>query len=298
MTVAAATAHARAGRTGVASVLTAAARGAAGTWHTDGGPALTTSEAERGESGAPAERAGGVPIGEDAPIFEVLRTTRAIRRLEPRPVERDLLLKIVEAGTWGPSGGNAQDASYVIVDDHDVIARLAPVFRRAATYYTGMKGAPNHEQGESWPRIVDAIKYQATNFEQVPALIVVGFTTKPTQARMDKKAMLRGAFALGPRRGLRLIANMPKFLGRGEAACVYPGVQNMLLAARALGLGATMTTWHLWFEQEVKEILGLPKDVHTFALLPVGYPKGRLGPVSRRPVEEFVHWNRWGTRTG
>lgn len=234
-----------------------------------------------------------VPIGEDAPIFPVLRTNRAIRRLKPDPVPRELLVKLVEAATWAPSGGNAQDASFVVVDDRATVAKLAPLWRRSVAYYTGMKGAPTHRDPSTWDRIVAAIRYQADHFEDIPALIVVGFTTLPTKARMDKKAMLRGAMKLGPRNGLRLIGNMPKFLGRGEAACVYPGVQNLLLAARALGLGATMTTWHTWFEQELKEILGIPKEVHTFALVPVGWPEGRLGPVTRKPVEQFIHWNRW-----
>jgi nitroreductase len=232
-------------------------------------------------------------VGEDAPIFELLRTTRAIRRLEPRPVPRDVLLRLVEAATWAPSGGNAQDISFTIVDDPAVVARIAPLWRRAVDFYTGMKGPPAHDKPGGWDRIVAAIRYQADHFEEIPALIVVGFTTRPTQARMDKRAMLEGARALGPRVGLQLLRNMPKFLARGEAACVYPAVQNLLLAARAHGLGAVMSTWHLWFEQELKDILAMPRDVHTFALVPVGYPKGKLGPVTRKPVDEFVHWNSW-----
>jgi len=71
-------------------------------------------------------------------------------------------------------------------------------------------------------------------------------------------------------------------------------VQNMLLAARALGLGATLTTLHLRFEKETEAALGLPPDVHSYALLPIGYPMGRFGPVGRAPLADFVYENRWG----
>ena len=77
------------------------------------------------------------------------------------------------------------------------------------------------------------------------------------------------------------------------AASILPGVQNALLAARALGLGASLTTWHLLFEQEFKRILGIPSSVDTYAAIPVGYPRGRIGPVRRRPLEESLHWNCW-----
>ena len=80
---------------------------------------------------------------------------------------------------------------------------------------------------------------------------------------------------------------------RSEAASIYPAVQNLLLAARSLGLAATLTTWHLMAEGEVKRVLGIPRGVHTYALIPVGWPVGRFGPVSRKPVEEMIHRDRW-----
>ena len=79
----------------------------------------------------------------------------------------------------------------------------------------------------------------------------------------------------------------------GEAASIYPGIQNLLLAARALGLGATMTTWHLFFEDEYKKVLGIPRRTKTFAVIPVGYPLGNFGPVARRPVADVLHLDRW-----
>ena len=79
-----------------------------------------------------------------------------------------------------------------------------------------------------------------------------------------------------------------------SGSSIYPAVQNMLLAARALGLGATLTTLYLAFEKEVEAALGLPHDMHSYAILPIGYPMGRFGPVRRLPLAEVVYEDRWG----
>ena len=79
-----------------------------------------------------------------------------------------------------------------------------------------------------------------------------------------------------------------------SGASIYPAVQNMLLAARALGLGTTLTTRHLRHEEETEAALGLPPGVHSYAILPIGYPMGRFGPVSRGPLEDIVYEDEWG----
>jgi nitroreductase len=81
---------------------------------------------------------------------------------------------------------------------------------------------------------------------------------------------------------------------RTSGSSIYPAVQNMLLAARALGLGATLTTLYLQFEKEAEAALGLPPGVHSYALLPIGYPMGRFGPVRRVPLADVVFEDRWG----
>jgi nitroreductase len=81
---------------------------------------------------------------------------------------------------------------------------------------------------------------------------------------------------------------------RTAGSSIYPAVQNMLLAARALGLGATLTTLYLQFEKEVEAALGLPSDVHTYALIPIGYPMGRFGPVRRAPLADVTYGEKWG----
>jgi len=81
---------------------------------------------------------------------------------------------------------------------------------------------------------------------------------------------------------------------RSSGASIYPAVQNMLLAARALGLGATLTTRHLLYEKETEAALGLPPGVHSYAIIPIGYPIGKFGPVRRGPLSEIVYQDRWG----
>ena len=80
---------------------------------------------------------------------------------------------------------------------------------------------------------------------------------------------------------------------RTSGSSIYPAVQNMLLAARALGLGATLTTLYLSFEKETEAALGLPPDWHSYAVIPIGYPLGRFGPVRRIELEEVVYADQW-----
>ena len=82
----------------------------------------------------------------------------------------------------------------------------------------------------------------------------------------------------------------------GGGGSIYPAVQNLMLAARALGLGTTLTSLHKLHEQEVKELLGIPEQVETMALIPVGWPKGKFGAPERMPVEKVVYWEQWGDR--
>ena len=85
-------------------------------------------------------------------------------------------------------------------------------------------------------------------------------------------------------------------IGPTLGASIYPAVQNLMLAARAIGLGTALTTLHKAHEDDVKQLLGIPDDVETMALIPVGRPKGQFGPVNRMPAEKIVYWEGWGQR--
>jgi nitroreductase len=247
---------------------------------------------------ATTERAAAeqvVPAGTDAPIFEVMRTTRAMRHLAPEPVPRELLRSVIEAGTWAPSGANAQSARYVVVTDPTTMAHLAPLWGQVIDDYRFAMAAsgalqmsdPSHE------RMRAAIEYQREHFAETPALIVV--CEDPTAlgvARGPIASIVRMLRLGGVRRTLRITRAYRQFR-RGAGGFYYPAVENVLLAARAHGLAACLTSWHLFAEDEFKRIIGIPDGVSTWAIIPIGYPLKRFGPVNRRPVDEVIHWETW-----
>jgi nitroreductase len=237
-----------------------------------------------------------VAVGDDAPILEVMRTMRAMRRLKPDPVPRELIEELIEAATWAPSGGNIQGFSFVVVDDREVIGRLAPIWRKTAGWYIAMQDQPPpHMAQEQFDGLITALRFQAEHFPEIPALVICCYEVR-SSAQRQLKAWPRvlGAYRELPwHDALTTVRHFPRLVRRSEAASIYPGVQNLLLTARAKGLGATLTTWHLAFEDDVKAVLGIPRHVHTYALIPIGWPRGRMGTVARRPARETIHWNHW-----
>jgi nitroreductase len=199
-------------------------------------------------------------------LFEIMRTTRSMRRLKPDPVPAELIRKILEAGVSAPSGGNMQRWRFLVIRDPNVKETIGAYYKRAWDEVV----SPRYRAGEPPPgtsrerflRTLDAVQYLADHIHEAPLWIV---------------PCLEGANPT-----------------RTSGSSIYPAVQNMLLAARALGLGATLTTLYLSFEKEVEAALGLPPDVHSFALLPIGYPMGRFGPVRRISLAEVIYEDRWG----
>ncbi len=202
-------------------------------------------------------------------LFEIMRTTRAMRRLRPDPVPDELIRKILEAGTCAPNGGNVQRWCFLVVKDPAIKKAIQPFYRRAFDEVRN----PEHqasapaagEAGARKERQHAAVEYLTDHFHEAPVWIVAC---------------------------LELSGGAP--LDRATGSSIYPAVQNMLLAARALGLGATLTTRHLFHEKETETILGLPPNVHSYAILPIGYPMGRFGPVGRGPLSDVVYQDRWG----
>ena len=243
----------------------------------------------------PASPAQDVPMGPDAGIMAVMATTRAMRHLAPDSVPYELLRTVIEAATWAPSGMNKQLARYVVVTDREVMARLAPLWRRVMEDYWLFQEAGGVKMGSdpSTLRMLASLEYQRDHFAEIPALIVVcgepsgfGFTRSSTGflAFLVRRVGLRRA--LGLARGVSR-------LRRTDAGFYYPAVENLLLAARAHGLAACLTTWHLFAEDEFKAVIGIPKEVQTWAIIPIGWPLRRFGPVNRRPVDEVIHRERW-----
>jgi nitroreductase len=202
-------------------------------------------------------------------LAEAMRTQRAIRRLRPDPVDDEVLLRCAELATRAPTGANRQGVELVFVRDRQLKRALGAQYRMAWFVYGGL-GRLLYGSVRRTRRIIDAVQWQVDHFEEIPALVVVCH------------------------RGISV--PVPWIVRSSRYGSVYPAVQNFLLAARAEGLGAALTTLPLWNQIAVRRILGMPWNVEPVALIPVGWPRGRYGETSRRPAERSVHLNRYGNR--
>jgi nitroreductase len=203
------------------------------------------------------------------PLDEAMRTQRAIRRLKTDPVDDALVLQLIELALKAPTGSNAQNWEFIVVRDRAVKERLGALNRGAWRLYGGL-GRWMKRNDPKMLRLLDAVQWQADHFAEVPVVIV---------------ACLRG-----PRLPFPPLAAM-SFYGS-----IYPSVQNLLLAARAAGLGAALITLPLWSTFLARRALGLPFGVMPCAVVPIGWPRGKYGPTTRRPVGEVVHVDRYGNQ--
>lgn len=272
----------------------------AGWGPTDLGGAVSTDprsplrRAEATELSAPADTAP--PVGADAPILPVMATMRAMRRLRPDPVPTELLETVVRAATWAPSGSDLQGYAFVVVTDRDRMARLAPLWQDVvATYLTLAGTAVPDVVDDRHARMAAALRHQADHFAETPALVAACYRRSgPGWSDLaDPRRAVDLARRLGPGRLAALARGGPTARTLAEASSIYPAVQNLLLAARAHGLAANLTIWHLFREADFRRELGVPRDHGIYALVPVGWPLGRFGPVRRRPVDEVLRWQRW-----
>jgi nitroreductase len=219
-------------------------------------------------------------------LFEAMYTARALRRLKPDPVPDDLITKVLDLAIRAPSGGNAQNWIFIVVRDETQRHRLAVVYRKAsdevAEIYAA-RGRPSHMMEDQYRRLMEGGSYLWRHLGDAPVLLV------PCLRKRDMPAREALPEAVAKRYDAHL-THQEKIRG----ASIYPAIQNIILACRALGLGTVITTNHILYEDEVREILRLPNDVFTFALMPVGYPLGKYGPLARRPVSEVAFADRWG----
>jgi nitroreductase len=207
-------------------------------------------------------------------IEEALYTTRAMRRVRPDPIPMDIQARILDAAVRAPSGGNAQNWKFLLVDDKDVIGRIAPLYRDAIdqlwkTIYAGRIAAaeaePDLEESRQMKRVQSSAQWLADHFEEVPLFLFAFIEADPS------------------------------------GGSIYPAVWSAQLAARAHGIGSSLTAvLSLWYPTEVYEILGVPTDQNWIMACCVsfGYPTGRWGVAERRPVQDVSFRNRWGTPVG
>ena len=234
----------------------------------------------------------------DSRLFDIMWTCRAMRRLKPDPVPEELLLQLVDAALHGPSGSNAQNWRFVIVRDRAQKEKIQALWKKTWGFYletfatAGLRPGETEQQRE---RTAAAATTLADNIADVPALIFVcvardeqlakALASPSTAVKIIKHFGVGGMLRMG-RSGQRIS-------GMADGSTAYPAVQNLLLAARALGLGATLTTQHFFVPGEFEAAIGLPSSVTLAAVIPVGYPKGNFGPVKRPDARSVISWDRY-----
>jgi nitroreductase len=204
-------------------------------------------------------------------VFEVIGTQRAMRRLKPDAVPEELIKKLIWAATRAPSGGNTQPWRFLVVTDTEKRKQIAELYlegwnRYVKAGYTDRAPAVSPEAQAAAERTLRSAQYLADHLHEVPVHII------PCTWKLEVNT------------------------GIASGSSIYPAIQNLMLAARALGLGTALTTIHRWNEDKVKEVLGIPESAETAALIPVGWPKGKFGAGPRLPVEAVTYWDEWGAK--
>lgn len=212
---------------------------------------------EEDEMTSPEETAKRLQI----PLGEAIFTQRAIRRFRPEPIPEPDLLAILQGAIRAPSGGNAQPWHFVVVRDAEQRRRLAELYHEAWW-------AKRRDAGIHGP-------------EDIP------------ESDRSMRSAMRLADEIGEAPVIVLLCAMAP--GAAAAQSVIPAAQNLLLSARALGVGGTITTLHATVEERVKELFGIPEEVQVVYCLPLGYPRGRFGPAQRKPLPEVTSLDRWGS---
>ena len=214
-------------------------------------------------------------------LYEAMQTQRAVRRLRPDPIPEDVLRRIFEAATYAPTGGNRQVWRMIAVRDTSTKQQLGQLYVKhwqpyADAYRKSNSGATG-EAVAAMKRTLAAGDHLAANLGNVTVVVIVCFeayglaVTDIDQGRIP-------------------------VVGGGS---IYPAVQNLMLAARAEGVGCVLTTLLCMSEPEVKELLNIPEDWATAAMVPLGYSVGvGYGPISRKPVEDLFFQDSWGQPIG
>lgn len=201
---------------------------------------------------------------ENLSLEEVVYNCRAMRRLQTAEVPEELLLKLISTANQAPSGSNSQMARWLVARDPEVKQKLADLNRKHAEPY--IQPSLDNPSSDKQRRMLEAVVWQMDHMHEIPALIVACFNYPEKVEGIDAYR---------------------------QAGSVWPGIQNLLLTARSLGLGAAPTTLALRDQDAVREVLNLPETFAALCLIPVGYPMGKFGPVSRRPVEEIMRFDQW-----
>ena len=202
-------------------------------------------------------------------IWEVMFTQRAIRYWVEEPVSRELIERVIEAASKAPSGSNHQPWMFVVADRDPVKTSLAEALR---DYYEEgplktLVESSQKTEDSSQRLMMSGAENFFTNLRTAPAIII------PCLYKLSSPTSEMNTLVAG--------------------SSIYLAVQNMLLAARALGLGTLMTTSHSLIEEVIRDVCKIPDDAQPAALIPIGFPAVKFGPTKRKPVRDIIAWNQW-----
>ena len=221
-------------------------------------------------------------MSDEPGLFEIMYSLRSIRRLKPDPVPDELVWKLLDAAVQAPSGGNTQPWRFLVVRDPETKRFIQERYRRGWDRYVqanlaAAAQAPvpmTEAEAAARAKMIGAATHLAEHLHEAPILLFVCMLPRQMDLPPDPESQPPSAAA--------------------RYASIFPAVQNVLLTCRALGLGATLTTLHLLYERSIKTRLGIPDEVETVAMIPIGWPVGKFGPTSRAPVETLTFWDGWG----
>jgi nitroreductase len=201
------------------------------------------------------------PARLDMPLGEAIFSQRSIRKFRPDPISMDDLRLMLEAAVRAPSGGNRQPARFLVLNDPELIRQFGALYREAWW-------AKRRDENRPW-----------TRREEIP----------PEDRGNIAAARLADEIRDAPCIVLALTT------GKGQASSIIPSVQNLMLAARALGIGSVPTTLHAQVLERVYALLDIPPEMEFHLCIPLGYPRGRFGPTRRLDTAEVTYLNRWGS---
>jgi nitroreductase len=209
----------------------------------------------------------------DAPgFFDLVGNMRAMRRLKPDPVPMELLRKVLEAGVQAPSGMNSQPWAFLVIRENEPKKWFGDRYKAAIESRFGSFQSTDDDRSPL-ARQWRALRYQMEHMHEFPVLLLVcGLRDWPFKVPEAERV------GLAP----------PNY------GAIYPCVQNILLACRAVGLGAALTTMHQVFEDELMERFKIPEEYGVVVTIPIGYPIGRFGPVRRKPARDCTYFDAWG----
>jgi nitroreductase len=214
----------------------------------------------------------------DLSTDELLTTTRSVRkRLDlARPVEPEVIRECLEIALQAPTASNSQSWHFVVVTDPQQREALARLYRKGAEQYRALmtpayqkRVASSEQEATAVARLTDSGQYLIDHLHEVPVHVIPCIW-----GRTD---------------------HMPTVAQAGLWGSIMPAAWSFMLAARSRGLGTSLTSFHLFFEQEAAQVLGIPyEQVTQAALIPVAYTQGTdFKPGPRKPLESVLHWDRW-----